>query len=338
MKPIEPTTAEAPSTPFTHALFRTAAANDSLSAVEFAAGFEDMAQRNTRLSPQQSVAISGLLQTLDLPVIDAQEFPSALRRLLRDLDRSPTGRAMAAAAAAHDVAIGRDSLLGAGCSYYYADHKRIDLGLPAGDTLESEKSMARALASLICGLRRSWHDQQLAAPATTLRPVDFAEHFRLMNADVEAVLHMTAWELRAQGVTYLWRWLLSDMHTGDIAVVFEQNLAEDAQNQFNGQAIKAAFNQWFACRDRINRCDHYALEQLDVALIKTQGTPGRATFATAPLLRETLQDLGALPCGMNYLAGCLFTSPWYAGFDDAANMAHLQTIEQEIRELSVFSH
>jgi hypothetical protein len=63
----------------------------------------------------------------------------------------------------------------------------------------------------------------------------------------------------------------------------------------------------------------------------------RAQFATAALVRADLARLGILPDGGNYLAGCVFTNAWYQGFTDEANRRHLTHIEQEIRQLAVFS-
>lgn len=338
MKPIEPAALEAPATAttFTHALFGALpAANDisaEFSAAEFAAGFDDLVHHRARLSPPPRFDLRDLLAgNFD----DKNEFAVAIAAQLRVLDASPTGRALALALAEKDLVIGGDGFLGGGHSYYYTVAHRLDLSLHAPALAESEKGAARLLSGLVCGLRRAWHELQQAAPAQCLRARDYADHFRLLNADVEAMLYLTAWELRGAGNTSLWRALLAG-DNADIACVFERAISDDPQSQFNGEALKAAFNQWFACRERINRCDHAALEQLDAALIRTQGTPERATFATEALRRENLQALGRMPAGANYLEGCLFTNPWYAGFDDETNLQHLRMVEEETSHLSVF--
>lgn len=334
MKPIDPVALEAPATTtFTHTLFGTLPANDgsaAFSAAEFAAGFDDLVHHRARLSPPPRHALQDLLNG-EVP----DDFGTAVAQCLRALDASPTARALAAWLAGAGLTIGGDAFLGAGHSYFYSDARRVDLCLQAPALLDNEKGAARLTAALVCGLRRAWHGLQNAAPAETLRARDYADYFRLMNADIEAVLHLVAWELRGAGNGSLWRAGLAG-DNADMSVVFERSLAEDPQNQFNGAALKAVFNQWFAGRERINRCDHAALEQLDAALVRTQGTAARAVFATEALCRENLQALGGLPCGANYLQGCLFTNPWYAGFDDDANLLHLKRVEEEINHLSVF--
>lgn len=170
----------------------------------------------------------------------------------------------------------------------------------------------------------------------SLRPGDYADHARLLTADSVAVLHMVAWELRAQGHTYLWRDLIAG-DLADVATVFEDSLRSDANAQFNGIALKAAFNQWFALRERIVDCDAQTLEMFDSVIVRTQGRPERKTIASMPMERGRLQNMGLLPDGSNYLAGCLFTSLWYAGFDDEQTCQRLRHIEQEVSQLSVFN-
>ena len=138
---------------------------------------------------------------------------------------------------------------------------------------------------------------------------------------------MTAWELRSGGASFLWRHLLSGAN-GDISVVFERAILEGPPRQLDAAALKCAFDQWFAGQERVNACDHFALEVLDMALIQQPAVvgllglkPGRAA------------GVGLLPNGQNYLDGALFMGGWYDGPRDDFNAAHLRHIEQDIFQL-----
>lgn len=306
------------------------------SAVEFAAGFDTpVSFLHGPFGSRMRVALADLCH--DLPAARASlcPFTRSLAEIIGHLDASPLGRALLAQAADDGVTIGQDLLLPAADGYFYAERGHIDLGRQEAALQMTEKGLAQYAAALITALRRAGHDVAGHTPGTHLRPRDFADHDRLLAADAEAVLHQAAWELRGAGHTYLWRALLAG-DDGDIATVFEESVREDSQSQFNGSALKAAFNQWFACRARIARADHRALERLDAALLRCHGQAAAARFAAEPLNREGLECIGLLPDGRNYLASCIFTCAWYAGFDDDANRRHLAHIEQEIIQLAVF--
>ena len=307
------------------------------SPAEFAAGFDlPVALLHSVRGPRVKLAVADIYHDRDVAHAAVCPFTRAMAEIITTLDTSPLARALVLRAVDDGATVGLDPLIAASQGYYYADHAHIDLGQQDDSLHMSEKGLSLFMIAFVSGLRRHQHHANAVAPVTSLRPCDYADHARLMAADTAAVLHMIAWELRAQGHTYLWRDLIAgDM--ADIAAVFEDSLFDDAQNQFNGVALKAAFNQWFALRERVVECDMQSLEVFDAANVRTQGRPERKVIASEPLLRGRLQDMGMLPDGANYLAGCLFTSLWYAGFDDDLACQRLAHIEQEVSQLTVFN-
>lgn len=262
----------------------------------------------------------------------AMLFAGYIRNLLKILDHSPLGRMLVRFAVLSDVTVGLDPLLEPHASYYYPNQNHFDLGYQPDLLQKSEKGISRYLISFVAGLRRVWHQRTGNGPDVSLRPHDFLRLSRCAEADIEAITHLIAWELRSGGASFLWRYLLSGPN-GDISVVFERAIQEGPPRKLDHSALKSGFDQWFAGRERVNACDHFALEVLDMALIQqptlvglTALRPGRAA------------GLGLLPNGQNYLSGALFMGGWYDGPNDDFNAVHLRHIEQDISELLEKAH
>lgn len=256
-------------------------------------------------------------------------FTGYIRNLVRILEQSPLGRMLARHAMINQVSVGLDPLLEAHASFFYPQQNHFDLGYQPDLLQKSEKGVSRYLISFIGALRRAWHHHGGRGPDVALRPEDFLKLCRFEEADIEAVTHMIAWELRSGGASFLWRHLLSGAN-GDISVVFERAIESSPKKQFDGEAMKAAFNQWFAERERINSCDHFALEMIDMALIQ-QTDVNR--IGVTPLRQGMIEGIGVMPGGQNYLAGLPFTSGWYDGLEDEFNRTHLRHIKQDINRL-----
>lgn len=256
-------------------------------------------------------------------------FADCVRSLVRILEQSPLGRMLVRSAMLHHVSVGLDPLLEPQASLFYPSVNHFDLGYQPDLLQKTEKGISRYLASFAGALRRAWHFHGGRGPDVALKPEDFLKLCRCEEADVEAVTHLVAWELRSAGAGFLWRHLLSGQN-GDIAVVFARAAEENPRNQFNGVALKAAFNQWFAEKERINACDHLALETMDMALIRR---PRPAALGTETLRRGMIEGIGVMPNGLNYLAGCLFAGGWYDGLHDDFNRVHLRHIQEDICRL-----
>lgn len=306
------------------------------SAAEFAAGFDlPVALLHSMRGARVKLVIADIYHDRAVARQALCPFTRSIAEIMTAIESSPLGRALLARAVTDGATIGVDTLIPASHGYYYADHAHIDLGQQDDSLHMSEKGLSLYMVGFISGLRRHWQHSHGHAPDVSLRASDYVDHARLLTADSFAVLHMVAWELRAQGHAYLWRDLIAG-DLADIAMVFEDSVRGDANAQFNGVALKAAFNQWFALRARIVECDAQTLEMFDSVLVRMQGRPERKKIASAPLQRERLQEMGELPDRTNYLAGCLFTSLWYAGFDDQHTIQRLRHIEQEIAQITVF--
>lgn len=257
-------------------------------------------------------------------------FVGYVRNLLRILEQSPMGRRLVRSAILHHVSVGQDPMLEPHASFFYPLQNHFDLGYQPDLLQKTEKGISRYLVSFIGGLRRAWHHHGGRGPDTALRPEDFIRLCRCEEADVAAITHLVAWELRSAGASFLWRHLLSGQD-GDISVVFERIAQENPGSAFDGVALKAAFDQWFAEKERLSASDHAALEVVDMALVQQDAA---RRVGVSPLRRGAMEGIGILPDGRNYLAGCLFTSEWYGRLDDEFNAMHLKHIQQDIRYLS----
>lgn len=264
----------------------------------------------------------------------AAAFASYLRNLANITAQSPLGRALLRAAVLRGVSVGLDPLLEPNASYFYPQQNHFDLGFQPDLLQRSEKGVSRYLVSFVGGLRRAWHLHNGLAPDVSLRADDFLKFCRCAEADASAVTHLVAWELRSSGAGFMWRHLLSGSD-GDMSVIFERAIMEGMQKQYDGYALKSAFNQWFAERERIAACDHAALELVDMSLVQLGGPP---YVGIRSMKLSSLQSLGLLPGGNNYLAGCLFMGGWYNTMDDEFNRTHLRHIERDIAQLIEKQH
>jgi hypothetical protein len=257
-----------------------------------------------------------------------REFTGCIQALMRALDASPTGRSLLQAAAAENVSVGLDFLLEPSGCFFYPAQKHFDFGYQPDILQKTEKGQGRYLVSFISGLRRAWHQRQNNGADISLRPEDFLRHFRCTEADIESVTQLIGWELRVAGHSFLWRHLLAGQN-GDMAAAFESCVTEDPGAQFDGRALKAAFGQWFVAETRVSACDSQGLEIMDMAILQS-GRIGK--IGALPLRQESLQGLGSLPAGGNYLSGDLLKDTQYGGLYNSLNRTHLKYIEQDINQ------
>ncbi|MBI1215747.1 MAG: hypothetical protein GC185_08010 [Alphaproteobacteria bacterium] len=277
-------------------------------------------------------------------------FLGYIRDLCDVLEHSPLGRRLLQNAVARDVSVGLDPLLEPNGCFFYPAQNHFDLGYQPHMLQKTEKGMSRYLVSFLAGLRRAWHLHNGCGPDVGLRPEDFIRQSRCADADIGAVTHLAAWELRGAGASFLWRYLLSGQD-GDVAVVFERAILENPYHQFDGAALRAGFNQWFAEGERTAACDHVALEIMDMALMQYMAQcapnaveaveaeppeaefPAPAVIGRRRLARRAAEKLGLLPNGLNYLSGCPFNSEWYGRQEDDINRMHLLHLQRDILQV-----
>lgn len=261
----------------------------------------------------------------------AKIFADAMQRVCGFLLQSPSGRALIRAALLRGVHIGLDPLLEPQTSFYYPLQKRLDLGYQPAALQTSQKGISLYLAGMTGGLRRIWQQSRALAPDTALRPEDFLRYCRTFEADVCAVTHLVAWELRAAGPCFFWRHLLAGVD-GDVAISFARAASAHPRHQFDGTALRAAFLEWFQVAERVDACDHLALEMMDMALLGLRGSAGE--IGRAKLDGNRMNMLGALPQGGNYLTGMRFRAAPMRRGCDPFNRTHLKHIQRDITYLS----
>lgn len=258
-------------------------------------------------------------------------FSDYMRHTVAILGKSRTARSLMLAAAAENTSVGLDHLLEPSCSYFYPLQNRIDLGYQPDILHRTEKGLGRYLLSFTAALRRAGHTFNGSAPQAGLSPQEFLWRWRLMEADVEAVCHLVAWELRYAGAGFLWRQMMSG-GKGDIAAAFEEKASNSFPATFDGAALKCAFDQWFASENRMSEADHAALEYFDMALLE------RPAFALQngiyAQLRTHISTIGLLPCGDSYLEGLTCEGVWYRAASDQVNTTHLSHIMSDLQQLS----
>lgn len=261
-------------------------------------------------------------------------FASYVSNMVQVLDQSALARALLSKAQEAGATVGLDVLLEPSSSFFYPGQNHIDLGYQPDLLHKTEKGLSRYLVSFTGALRRAWHHYEGCGPDLSLQPRGFLEEFRVAEADAEAVIHQVAWELRSQGAGFLWRHLLSGQN-GDIAIIFEKAALENPENAFKGIALKAAFDQWFAEKERTAGAERLALETIDLFLLQSEQCRG---FGRRALRRGDMQRIGYLPSGENYLAGCYFTGTWYRARECETNSAYLLHLEKDIKNIYKNQH
>lgn len=257
-------------------------------------------------------------------------FHTTLQDIVSVVEQSPTGRALLRAAVLRDVAVGLDPLLDAQTSFYYPLQRRLDLGYLPDALQKSHKGISQYLTSFCGGLRRIWQQGRDLAPDTMLKPEDFMRYCRAFEADVAAVTHGVAWELRAAGPCFFWRYLLAGAD-GDVATAFARTAGAHPRHQFDGTALRAAFLQWFQVSERVDASDHLALEMMDMALLSSPH--GGEMIGRKALDMSSLSALGAMPQGGNYLMGMRFRGAQMRRAADPFNRTHLQHIQRDLSYL-----
>lgn len=279
-------------------------------------------------------AVMGLDMSTAIPAVrlstETRIFQTTLRDVVSVLEQSPTGRALLRAAVLRDVSIGLDPLLDAQSSFYYPLQRRLDLGYQPPALQKSHKGLSQYLASFCGGLRRIWQQGRGLAPDTLLKPEDFMRYCRAFEADVSAVTHLIAWELRAAGPCFFWRAVLAGVD-GDIATAFARTAETHPRHQFDGTALRAAFLQWFQVPERVDASDHMALEMMDMALLSA--LQNGEVLGKRQLDISSLSQLGVLPQGGNYLDGMRFRGPHLRRKADPFNRTHLKHIQRDLSQL-----
>lgn len=203
-----------------------------------------------------------------------------------------------------------------------------NFGLSLEMLVSSEYYKNQLIINLLRGLRDIWHQSRISDIYEFLNPENIIKIERFRAADIEAITTHILWQLRNEGYGELWRSLLTD-EDGDIALSY-MNLAEDqADHMGQAAALQKAFRQWFTDPARSDACDHDALEIMDGMGLEKGFI---RAFGKHVLNAEQLVGLMILPNGLRYLEDLkdqMLTDPFYSGFNDVINQAHLLHIMQD---------
>ena len=258
--------------------------------------------------------------------VQEQEF--LLRDALEALNNSPSAARMIQEAIQYGWRISVDDL---GEQDFHLDvpQKKVtlhDQGL-SFNTLQSSVYFLNALKiSLVRGLRDIWQEIRHGSFDEEYNPEYVLLLERVRAADLDVLSVLVAWELRAEGQFDLWRYMIGG-DEGDMAMVYSSHLERDPASQFNGQALAAAFSQWFRDDVRVNACDHETLEYMDGVLAEFPvGNP----FGKRKPTKIGVEILSCLPDKTPYLRDIgdeILGNPLYSGMNNEINQSHfLQVI------------
>lgn len=177
-------------------------------------------------------------------------------------------------------------------------------------------------------LRRAWQyaEGALVNPLT-FEPEEAILVNRAQQADVLMMSIKMAWELKLAGENEAWEYLVGSP-MADVSRLFENKASADFRTLNNGEAARAAYDQFFeSARTKLH--DKRIIHQMlldETGYIKSR-------VARPQVSMDLFRRLGQLPNGRNYLAMSgqqrLPTDPMYATIEDRANANFLWFIKFE---------
>lgn len=250
-----------------------------------------------------------------------------LAQTLNIISLSPVGAALIKEAAENGWSIVLDDIQE--CEFSIdVERKLIELdhhGLKAEGLMRSAYFGNMALINLVKALRDIYHEKRHGSFDFLFGPEAILMLERVRAADCDVIATLVAWELRSEGHTDIWRHCIGS-ENGDIAMAYSSYLERDPASQFNGKALKAAFQSWYDCDDRINNCDHQTLEYMDDII---ESANVKNPFGNKVPTHIAIELLSCLPDKTAYLQGFgqeVLIDPRYAGLDDEMNQTHLMHI------------
>ena len=250
-----------------------------------------------------------------------------LAQTLNIISLSPAGSALIKEAAENGWSIVLDDIQD--CEFSIdVERKLIELdhhGLKAEGLMRSAYFGNMALINLVKALRDIYHEKRHGSFDFLFGPEAILMLERVRAADCDVLATLVAWELRSEGHTDIWRHCIGS-ENGDIAMAFSSHLERDPSSQFNGKALKAAFQSWYDCEDRISNCDHQTLEYMD-DIMETSNV--KNPFGNKVPTHIAIELLSCLPDKTAYLQGFgheVLIDPRYAGLNDEMNQTHLMHI------------
>lgn len=149
---------------------------------------------------------------------------------------------------------------------------------------------------------------------------------RVREAAAEACATQIASELKQAGLPAAWNAKFADRFYGDIARAYAEKLGQNASEQDEPAAMRAAFDQWFAASARINLYDRMTIDHLE----RISGDNLGLVEPRRSLSHGFLRGIGYM-ARWNYLeapTGRLLTDPFYAGRISGDNAGLLEQLLQ----------
>ncbi len=177
-------------------------------------------------------------------------------------------------------------------------------------------------------LRRAWqHAEGALVNPLVFEPEEAILVNRAQQADVVMMSIKMAWELKLAGEDEAWDYLVGSP-MADVSRLFEGKARDDFRTLNNGEAARAAYDQFFdSARTKIH--DKRIIHQMlldETGYIKSRTVRPQVTM-------DLFRRLGQLPNGSNYLSNAsaarLPMDPCYATVEDRANANFLWFIKFE---------
>lgn len=263
---------------------------------------------------QEAQAVAGCLRAgaVDYSTIQRAE----LTRLLDILSRSSTGRSVLRQAQLRSVSICADDKTDL-LAYYFADMHVVGVNSTLS---EGGKIMFLAHELTHVPQHPSYSDNRYFSPG------DLILLRRVREAAAEATATRIVWELRQNGYAAAWREKMTTSY-GDVAEAFEAAIMQDSSGGNAQHATRAAFDQWFKARWRLDVYDQMTMNHLERISTDHLGLiPLRYSLS-----HRFLQGIAWLN-GRNFLTetqGRALTDPYYAGKISLEHAGRISRILQQ---------
>ena len=175
------------------------------------------------------------------------------------------------------------------------------------------------LTSFIKALRQISHDNKNYLYQKSHRPDSILLIERAIEADLQTIVVMAAWELRAAGLGECWRHVPGSDY-GDMAMIFTRAIEKDPSGIYDGSVLTRTFCQWYGDFDRVSIQDHKVLEYMDTRLKDNE------MFGFVTAKAQDIEKLSCLPDGQIYLKGMgqnICNDPYFLSMNDPINESHL---------------
>lgn len=282
---------------------------------------------------ERPVALDIFADGVDGEIFD---YADILAWCLRILSCSTSTHALIAEAIDQDWVLTLDDLGGTG---YALDVEEGMLSLDHNALVPSALGRSSyfrnvTMITLVKALRDVWQERRHGGFDEVYTPESVVMLERLRAADLDVFSVLAAWEIRVEGYEDLWRTVLGS-DQGDMAMIFSGFVEREPGSQFNGQALKACFMQWYRDDSRINACDRETLDYLDDVLCHSSAIN---PFGVKRPGKMAIEVISVMPNKSAYLQGLgaeILADPVYTDIANEINAAHLTHILYDLEAIVV---